>query len=470
MDYSSSSRRRRTVSSSSTRRQCRLDAPVATGAAAAVVTAVALGALVLATAPASTAAFHTAFVPKHYGRSSFVQPPNSRLRPLAATVVAPPNGGGASSLSSAVVASKSSAASATTPMSMLVETSGGMEELQELMEKMDSTSVLSKQVRSRPSLWKLAGYASIPVGAALGFGLVPSRRLAAHALGAVVTGIAGAVGKSKIDNIAEASAKPALASAIVDLGLDDPEETHQAVLRVQEQFGILDEDFEILTVEIYATYLAGMVKYNPAAKTSELKELEGLRTALGLSNLQVGEAHALAAAEWYRTTCLFTPEEELEDPDHPDRQAMDKLLFLTERALQGETPEAFKFEMTRVAKALNLDATTAMERVADVMEPFYQRALASTRSKLGTNQVSSGMLQRARQTLGVSEATAKDMHIACFNQEVRALLGLPDASSSSSSTGSDGDSDAAAPVDLTAVKFSEGASERVRFQHGNDKK
>jgi hypothetical protein len=41
----------------------------------------------------------------------------------------------------------------------------------------------------------------------------------------------------------------------------------------------------------------------------------------------------MAAAEWYRTTCLFTLEEELvNDPTRPDRQAMDKLLFLMERA------------------------------------------------------------------------------------------------------------------------------------------
>jgi hypothetical protein len=328
-----------------------------------------------------------------------------------------------------------------------------MEELQELTEKADTANVLSKQVRTRPSLWKLAGYASIPIGAALGFGLVPSRRLAAHAAGAVFTGLAGAVGKSRIDSLAEASAKPAIAQALVEAGLDDPSQTREAVLRVQEQFGLLDEDYEVLAVEIYALYLTGMVKYNPSAKTSELKELEGLRTALGLGEMQVGEAHAMAASEWYRATCLFTPEEELDDPDHPDRQALDKLLFLTERALSGETPEAFNFEMTRVAKALKLDLPTAMERVGNIVEPFYQRALASTRAKLGSNQVSSGMLQRARQTLGVSDTTAKDLHVACFNQEVRSLLGLPDPTASESDV---------ADADLTTLKFAPEASDRVR--------
>jgi len=346
-----------------------------------------------------------------------------------------------------------------TPTTMLVETSGGMEELQELTEQ--SSGALSKQVRKSPSFWKMAGYASIPIGAVLGFGIVPSRRLAAHAAGAVVTGIAGAVGKSRLDAITEANAKPALAQAIIDAGLDNPDQAADAVQNVKEVYGVLDEDFESLCTEIYATYLLGMVKYNPIAKTSELKELENIRSVLDLTNLQVGEAHATAAAEWYRTTCLFTPEEELDDPGHPDRQAMDKFLFLTERALRqgGETEEAFRFEMTRVAKAMGgLSYSQALERVADVVEPFYQRALKSTRAKLGTQQVSSAMLERARKTLGVSDETAKDMHVASFNQEVRDLLGLPDKDSA--------DEDAAAEEsrpDVGSVTFPEGASERVRI-------
>lgn len=336
------------------------------------------------------------------------------------------------------------------------EVSGGMEELQELTED-KGANALEKQVRKSPSFWKLAGYASIPVSAALGFGLVPSRRLAAHAAGALVTGVAGAIGKSRLDVLTESVATPAIAQAIVDHGLDDPATTAGFVREVQNQFGIVDdEDFESMCADVYAKYLLGMVKFNPIAKTSELKELESLKIALGLSNLMVGEAHGAAAAEWYRTTCLFTPEEDLDDPDHPDRQSMDKFLFLTERALQKgeETPEAFKFEMTRVAKAMNLSINEATERVTDVNEPFYQRALKSTRAKLGTNQVSEAMLERARETLGISEETAFDMHVAALNEEVRELLGLATSD----------EDDAAEEVDTATAKFPEGAQERVRRQ------
>jgi hypothetical protein len=333
------------------------------------------------------------------------------------------------------------------------EVSGGMEELQELTED-KNLSLLEKQVRKSPSFWKLAGYATIPVSAALGFGLVPSRRLVAHAAGAIVTGVAGAIGKSRLDAITETAALPAIAQAILDNGLEEPSTTAGIVRELQDTFGIVDDDeFEYLCSDVYSKYLQGMVKFDPIAKTSEVKELGDLKTALGLSNLQVGEAHAAAAENWYRTTCLFTPEEDLDDPENPDRQAMDKFLFLTERALKQaeETMEAFNFEMTRVAKAMKLTLPEALERVADVQEPFYQRALKSSRSKLGTNQVSEAMLERARKTLGISDETASDMHVSCFNEEIRTLLGLE--------TGDDNDD--AEEVDQSSAKFPDGAEERV---------
>lgn len=313
--------------------------------------------------------------------------------------------------------------------------------------------------RKSPSFWKMAGYASIPISAALGFGLVPSRRIAAHAVGAVATGIAGAVGKSRLDAaLVDSCSKPAIAEALleaVDGGyLKNPTETAVQVKGVQEEYGILDEDFDILCTDIYTQFLVGMVKYQPLTKTSELKELEAIKTALSLTNLQVGEAHATAALDLYRSIEQTTPEEELEEEGHPDRMAMDKYLFLTERSLRqgGETDQAFVFEFTRVAKAMKLSYAEALERVAEIVEPFYARALKSTREKLHTDQVSSSMLERARTTLGVDDATAKDLHITCLNEEVRSLLGKDAELVEDSEEGS---------VDLSALKFDDGAVDRL---------
>lgn len=356
-------------------------------------------------------------------------------------------------------------------MTMLVETSGGMEELAELTERIEKPAMLSKQARKSPGLFKLAGIATIPVSAALGFGLVPVRQIAFQTIGALITGIAGAVGKSRLDALTEANAKPALAQALIDNGLSNIQQVKLAVNNVKEQFGINDDDFIILCIEIYSSYLIGMVKYLPTAKTTELKELDNVKQALGLDNLQLGEAHCMAAKEWYRTTCLFTPEEELEDPKHPDRLAMDKFLFLTERALRqaDETDEAFKFEMTRIAKAFNLDYNIALERIAETVEPFYQRALKSTRSKLNTDQVSSDMLERARRTLGITDKIAFDMHVACFNAEVRSLLGLPEKKELNADDDENDDEDEEDmedEIDFSAAKFTDDDAERVSEKRG----
>lgn len=334
-------------------------------------------------------------------------------------------------------------------LSMFAEISGGMEELQEVLERTERTIPLSKQVRKSPSLFKMASLATIPVSAAVGFLSTPSRRFAAHTVGGIVTGIAGAVGKSRLDTFTEENAKPAVLQVIITNGLGDP----SMLKSIQDQFGIQDVDFAAICTEVYSNYLVGMAKHNPRAKISDLDELEQLKMTLSLDNLAVGEAHSMAAEQWYRQVTQQTSEEELEDPDHPDRQALDKLIFLTERALRRneETEEAFRFEMTRVAKALKLDLGEAIERVAETAEPFYLRALQSVRTKLGTGQVNPNMLQKARTTLGISDDTAFDMHVAAFNQEVREQLGLTDE-----------DEDDETPLDYGQLAFGDESMERVR--------
>jgi hypothetical protein len=141
----------------------------------------------------------------------------------------------------------------------------------------------------------------------------------------------------------------------------------------------------------------------------------------------VGQGHADAAAMFYRDIQRTTSLDELDDEDHPDRISLDKLLFLSERAFVqgGETEEAFIFEFSRIAKILGeIDFQEAKERVRAVANPFYERALSSTRAKLESGAVSSDMLERARKTLGIDDRDAKDMHIEAFGKEVRVQLGL----------------------------------------------
>lgn len=306
-------------------------------------------------------------------------------------------------------------------MSMLVEPSG--------KDALKSISDSDKSViaKTPSAIRKVVSTAAIPAGAIAGFLLTPSRRIIANAIGASITGIASTVGKSKLDSVTSQSAKPKIAELLLEKGTDgDAASLKEEIESIAKDYGVNIEngDLNAINSEIYSQYVVAMCK-NPFAKTSELNELSQLRAIFGLSNVDVGDAHATAAAEFFRTITLTTTEEELEDEEHPDRMALDKLLWLSERSFRSgeETEEAFKFEMSRVAKALKVDYSDVKERVLSVAEPFYQRALASTRSKLDSGAVSVEMLSRARSSLGIDDYTKRDMHIDAFTEEIRSLLG-----------------------------------------------
>mmetsp|Transcript_34618 Transcript_34618/g.82695 ORF Transcript_34618/g.82695 Transcript_34618/m.82695 type:complete len:1212 (-) Transcript_34618:75-3710(-) len=305
---------------------------------------------------------------------------------------------------------------------------GGPEALDDYIQTLgQAESKLSSRI-SNPKLVKLAGVATIPLTYALGAAMTPSRRLAARAVGGVLAAAtAGGIGKSAVEEDVRRSCPSAIARRLRELGLDDPN-VADGIARLAEDHDVDDEDFGAMKTEIYAIYLNGMAK-NPLTKTGELKELQSLRSALGLTNQQVGQAHGDAAKMFYRDVQRFTTVDELDDEDHPDRISLDKLLFLTERALRqgGETDKAFTFEFSRVALGLGgLTVDEALERAKDVATPFYERALASTRAKLESGAVSPDMLSRARSTLGIEDFEAKEMHIESFAKEVRVQLGLPE--------------------------------------------
>lgn len=305
---------------------------------------------------------------------------------------------------------------------------GGQEALDDYITTLAGTeSKLTSKIQN-PKLVKLAGVVALPLSYVVGAAMTPSRRLAARAVGGLVTAVtAGGIGKSAVEEDVRRSCPSAIAKRLSELGVEDAN-IADGIARLQEDYSVEDEDFVDMKIQVYAVYLNGMAK-NPLAKTAELKELSNLKAALDLDNQQAGQAHADAAIAFYRDTTRFTSLEDLDDEDHPDRISLDKMLFLTERAFRqaGETDEAFTFEFSRVAKALGgLSINEAVERANDVATPFYERALSSTRAKLNSGAVSSDMLSRARSTLGIDEMEARDMHIDAFGKEVRVQLGLPE--------------------------------------------
>ncbi|KAL9180958.1 hypothetical protein ACHAXT_009763 [Thalassiosira profunda] len=330
--------------------------------------------------------------------------------------------------SNSLVANTAATSNARSVTALNLAGGGGPEALDDYIQSLAGTESKLASKLGNPKLVKLAGVAAVPVSYVVGAAMTPSRRLAARAVGGVVAAVtAGGIGKSAVEEDVVRSCPAAIAKRLRELGVDDAN-IADGIALLQEDYGVDDEDFADMKTNVYAVYLAGMAK-NPLARTAELKELANLKAALDLDNQQAGQAHAEAAASFYRDVTRFTDVSELDDEDHPDRVSLDKLLFLTERAFRqgGETEEAFTFEFSRVAKALGgLSIEEALDRAKDVARPFYERALASTRQKLTSGAVGPDMLGRARGTLGIDDAEAKEMHIEAFGKEVRVQLGLPE--------------------------------------------
>ena len=338
----------------------------------------------------------------------------------------------------------------TTTTSLSLASGGGPEALRDYVATLSNSPASSRlsAIVKNPKLAKLAGAAALPLSYLAGAAMTPSRRLAVRAVGGMIAAAtAGGVGRSAAEEGARRSCPAAVASKLLELGVDDPG-ARDAIAGLGDDHGVDGEDFDDVRSSVYAVYLAGMAR-EPMAKTSELKELRSLRAALGLDNMQVGRAHADAASSFYRDVTRFTSSDELEDEGHPDRVSLDKLLFLTERALRmgGETDEAFTFEYSRVSRALGgLSIGEGLERAKGVAKPFYERALASARAKIGGGSVDSDMLTRARTTLGIDDVEAREMHIDAFAREVRVRLGLPEEEED------DGDSDPSSSFDANQNK------------------
>ena len=346
------------------------------------------------------------------------------------------------------ISSFSTTTSSTTSLSLA--SGGGPEALRDYVATLSNSPASSRlsAIVKNPKLARLAGAAALPLSYLAGAAMTPSRRLAVRAVGGMIAAAtAGGVGRSAAEEGARRSCPAAVASKLLELGVDDPG-ARDAIAGLGDDHGVDGEDFDDVRSSVYAVYLAGMAR-EPMAKTSELKELRSLRAALGLDNMQVGRAHADAASSFYRDVTRFTSSDELEDEGHPDRVSLDKLLFLTERALRmgGETDEAFTFEYSRVSRALGgLSIGEGLERAKGVAKPFYERALASARAKIGGGSVDSDMLTRARTTLGIDDVEAREMHIDAFAREVRVRLGLPEEEED------DGDSDPSSSFDANQNK------------------
>eukprot|EP00934_Nitzschia_sp_Nitz4_P001038 Nitzschia sp. Nitz4//scaffold7_size249615//24519//28399//NITZ4_001141-RA/size249615-augustus-gene-0.19-mRNA-1//-1//CDS//3329558334//1038//frame0 len=286
----------------------------------------------------------------------------------------------------------------------------------------------SKRVSTSPDTWRLATMAAVPVSAALGGGLMPSRNIAVRAAGAVVSGLCGAVGKSRVVVEMEKCAPYAVAQVLVDYRLKDPAEVLLHVQEVQKRYNVPDEEFQFACAKVFSQYIFGMVVWDYKLSTADIKEVKTLRSALGLSDIMVGQACADTAELYWQLCKDWNNVDLLERPVDPVYKAATKLLFLTDRLVRGDSDDASedvaRFEVSRVASALRLKHKDAADRSQWMSMRFYKRVLDSTLAKLGTNAITAELISKAKKSLGVRDDVADMLHKRYFEKEVASLLGV----------------------------------------------
>jgi len=159
--------------------------------------------------------------------------------------------------------------------------------------------------------------------------------------------------------------------------------------------------------EIYEALLNKLVE-GPEHDPSDLPTLQRLKAVLDMDGVVVGNAHRHAAQ------LLVSKGYSGLDGDAM-RIAMNKLLFLSERAFADEEPvEAGRYEMGRLTQVLQISEKEASERIASVSRAMYQQNLSAVVDKVDAH--TGEALAGAKAAFGLAGDEAERMNVGTYRQ------------------------------------------------------
>ncbi|EOD11727.1 hypothetical protein EMIHUDRAFT_459736 [Emiliania huxleyi CCMP1516] len=226
-----------------------------------------------------------------------------------------------------------------------------------------------------PAAAKGGSTALVAAAAAVGYVLMPSSRIAVNAVGAAATGALGLVGRKKIDEERREAASTA-AAALLKRGLSAV--TADEIASLAPAFGVDKPRYQKQLSELFLYYLSACLE-GKQVLPAELSELLQLKELLGMSAAQVGNQVYAAGRALYSRHRAYLESDVESEPLAADAQAQAVL-----------------------------------------------QAVPATAAQLG------GM----RDSLGVSEATAAQLHRDIFAKKASALLS-PDLGSAAALTPED---------------------------------
>lgn len=267
----------------------------------------------------------------------------------------------------------------------------------------------------------LSSYTAVPFLSAAGLVLCPHPARPVQVLAAAVGGFAGTLAGSYLEyrkkDAARVSVLGLLASffkeavAVGDL--------RQAVEAARRRFGVgmtqtRGEAFEDGALRCIYENMLNELLDGPEHDTTDLPNLQRLKAALALDAIVVGQAHRRAAQMLVSKGYGGAEDEEI-------RVAVNKLLFLSERAFADDEPEEARlFEMSMVRKALRISDTEAKRRIREVSTALYQKALSGVKEQV--DAATAGALAGASQAFGLPSAEAEKMNVDTYRQIAGDLL------------------------------------------------
>mmetsp|Transcript_33004 Transcript_33004/g.97247 ORF Transcript_33004/g.97247 Transcript_33004/m.97247 type:complete len:1043 (+) Transcript_33004:39-3167(+) len=283
-----------------------------------------------------------------------------------------------------------------------------------------------------PAAAKGGSTALVAAAAAVGYVLMPSSRIAVNAVGAAATGALGLVGRKKIDEERREAASTA-AAALLKRGLSAV--TADEIASLAPAFGVDKPRYQKQLSELFLYYLSACLE-GKQVLPAELSELLQLKELLGMSAAQVGNQVYAAGRALYSRHRAYLESDVESEPLAADAQALlSKYIFLAERLFaKDESEEGYRYESLRAQRLFGLSPADWSDRAEAVAVPFYAGTL--DKAVLQAVPATAAQLGGMRDSLGVSEATAAQLHRDIFAKKASALLS-PDLGSAAALTPED---------------------------------
>lgn len=281
---------------------------------------------------------------------------------------------------------------------------------------------VEKQVRNTPDvafgtlhpIVRRLASAFVVLGAGTASFTAAPQKFAPFVAGATGVTVAAAGAVALKDGPRKASRR-ALAKAIATMG----EETHSAVSAIPKSFGVEEQEFYEMKIEMYQIYLNAVVN-KPGVTFGEVADLTRLKYALSLDGAAIGDAHFEASRAFYRDNVLYLDAEK-GDPDREASQAkLSKLVFLSDRLYADkDTDEAYAYERSRIMRFFNLDENEYARRCSDIAIPFYLDVIDRATADLS---VSKEDIMAAQAALGVKDQDATRERADFYAETVENLV------------------------------------------------